>query len=462
MSNTRRHCVAVVAAGLVICAVRPALAVNNSLFAAALNSISEDDLYKHVEVLADDVYEGRAAGSRGGHAAGQYIIDLLKQHDLTPAGEQGDYAQPFSDDCRNLLAKLPGDDPAMENEWIVVGAHYDHVGYGKQSNSYGPYGQIHNGADDNASGASVMLELIEAFAKSGLKTRRSILFAFWDAEERGLVGSKHWIAQPTVPIDNVKLDITIDMVGRLRDERLQVLGTRSGYGMRRLFSNADDDSMLLDFSWELSANSDHWPFLEHGVPIALMHTGLHSDYHRPSDDVEKINRAGMRKVSRYLFTALVQVANAEQLPKFRSAVRRENERMRRELEQPKPLASLAAWPADLERPRFGATWRADEAEPGSVFLTRVVTGSPADNAGLKVGDRINAFDGQPFADSDALFDAMRAQLDAGTQQLSLLIERNGHVRNVVVPLAPPTPPAPPQRQVTKAADRDATGAPLGN
>ena len=233
---------------------------------------------------------------------------------------------------------LPGDDPSLEREVIVVGAHYDHVGYGKSSNSRGPHGQIHNGADDNASGTSAVLEIIEAFAKSGLKTRRSILFAFWDAEERGLVGSKYWISHPTVPIDRVKLDITIDMVGRLRDERLLVLGTRSGYGLRRMLCSSVGDSLSLDFSWELSANSDHWPFLEHGIPIALVHTGLHSDYHRPTDDVEKINRAGMREVCRYLFTAVVHVANADRLPTFRNAARRENDKMRRDLERPLPAS----------------------------------------------------------------------------------------------------------------------------
>ena len=93
--------------------------------------------------------------------------------------------QTFNDDCRNILVLQPGDDPQLRDEVIVVGAHYDHVGYGNSNNSFGPIGKIHNGADDNASGTSVLLETIEAFARSGLKTRRSILFAFWDGEEAG-------------------------------------------------------------------------------------------------------------------------------------------------------------------------------------------------------------------------------------------------------------------------------------
>src|SRR3954452_2191527 len=196
-----------------------ATAVNNAFYAAAMESITADELYHYVEVLADDVYEGRASGSRGGHAAAQWLIQQLRPFQLTPAGNNGGYVQTFSNDCRNILALQPGDDPQLQNEVILVGAHYDHVGYGSANNSYGPIGKIHNGADDNASGTSAVLETLETFARSGLKTRRTILFVFWDGEERGLVGSRYWLSHPTLPIDRVKLDITLDMVGRLREER---------------------------------------------------------------------------------------------------------------------------------------------------------------------------------------------------------------------------------------------------
>src|SRR5204862_1648606 len=217
-----------------------------------------------------------------------------------------------------------------------------------------------------------MLETIEAFARSGLKTRRTILFAFWDGEERGLIGSRFWVSHPTLPIEHVKLNITLDMVGRLRDERLYLMGTRSGYGMRRLFSDPVDDSLALDFSWDIKANSDHWPFIEQRIPIALLHTGLHSDYHRPTDDAEKINRQGLREVCCYLFAALVRVANEDRLPTFRDAVRHDTESTRRGLEEPLPPASLSNWPANQTPPRLGMSWREDDAEPGSVFLVRVV------------------------------------------------------------------------------------------
>jgi hypothetical protein len=412
-----------------------AAAVNNALYAAAIESISTDELYHYVEVLADDVYEGRASGSRGGHAAAQWLIQQLRPFQLTPGGTDGGYEQKFNDDCRNILVLQQGDDAQLQNEVIVVGAHYDHVGYGNRNNSFGPIGKIHNGADDNASGTSAMLEAIEAFARSGLKTRRTILYAFWDGEERGLVGSRYWMAHPTLPINRVKLNVTLDMVGRLRDERLYLMGSRSGYGIRRLFSDPVDDSLSLDFSWDIKANSDHWPFIEQRIPVALLHTGLHSDYHRPTDDVEKINRQGLREVCRYLFAALVRVANEEQLPVFRDAVRRESENLRRSFEQPLPKASLERWPSDLPTPRLGISWREDDAEPGTVFLVRVVEGTPAAAAGLQVDDRIDELDGRSFADAATFQTAIHQLLDSARPGFKMLIERRGHIRTISIKMS---------------------------
>jgi hypothetical protein len=430
MKNQRTlHCGACV---VVFVFVSRVAAVNNAAYTAALESITADELYHTVEVLADDIYEGRAAGSRGGHAAAQYLIRQLKDCRMKPAGTDGGLTQTFSGECRNILLLQQGDDPKMQNELIVVGAHYDHVGYGSRRNSFGPIGKIHNGADDNASGTSVLLETIQAISRSGLQTRRSILFAFWDAEERGFVGSQYWLSHPTLPKERVRLDVTLDMVGRLRNERLYLFGTRSGYGMRRLFSDPVNDPLWLDFSWDVTANSDHWPFLEQRIPVAVLHTGLHSDYHRPSDDADKINREGMREVCRYCLAALVRVANEDRLPKFRDAVRRETESNHRELEQPLPKASLENWPANEPRPRLGISWREDDAEPGAVFLIRVVDGTPAAAAKLAVGDRIEELDDRPFADAAEFERGIHALLDSSRPQFNMLVERRGHVRTVTI------------------------------
>jgi hypothetical protein len=289
--------------------------------AAALDSITAEGLYEHVEVLADDEYEGREAGSRGGRAAGRYIVEQLRDYDLTPAGRDTGFYQPFDDGYRNILALRPGTDPQLADEVIVVGAHYDHLGHGIKGASRGPSGQIFNGADDNASGVAVLLEIIDALAESDLATRRSILFAFWDAEEIGMLGSRHWLDHPTVRVQRVRLKLSVDCVGRLSDGQLYILGAHSGHGLQRLLSGPADgeyDSPLeLDFTWDAEANSDHWPFLKRKIPAVLLHTGSHADYHRPTDDVEKVNREGMRDVGRYLLSVLVRAADADQLPEFR-------------------------------------------------------------------------------------------------------------------------------------------------
>ncbi len=159
--------------------------------AAALASITTDQARAHVQVLADDTFEGREAGSRGNRAAGIYIVDLLKKWGLKPAGTAGTYYQ-SGNGSTNILAIVEGRDEKLRDEVILLGGHYDHVGYGTNRNSYGPTGFIHNGADDNASGVAALLEVAEALAQLPEKPARSILLAFWDGEEKGLLGSKYW------------------------------------------------------------------------------------------------------------------------------------------------------------------------------------------------------------------------------------------------------------------------------
>lgn len=448
MISTRQFVFANLSALTLLLIARPVGAANNTMLAAAIESITAGELYEHVEVLADDVYEGRAAGSRGGHAAAQYIVQQLRQTGLEPAGTRGDYFQTFNRNWRNILVLHRGDDSELEDELIVVGGHYDHVGYGNQDNSYGPTGRIHNGADDNASGVAVLLETIEAFGASGISTRRPILFAFWDGEERGLVGSTHWLQSPTLPDTNVKLAITVDMVGRMQGGRLYMFGTRSGYGLRRLLSgplpdstidpmdgNGGSDPLWLDFTWEVVDNSDHWPFLQRRIPAVLLHTGLHRDYHRPSDDVEKVNRDGMRDVARYLTALSIKAANENELPAYRREFRRESISAQRAMERPLERRSLANWPSNRPRPRLGISWREDKAEPGSVLVTQVVDGTPAHAAGLAVHDRIYELDDRPFSDAAEFQSAITALLEANKPELRFLVERRGNLRTIVVTMA---------------------------
>ncbi|MGD9647402.1 MAG: M20/M25/M40 family metallo-hydrolase [Pirellulales bacterium] len=373
-----------------------------------LMSIQRDDLQRHVLVLADDTYEGREAGSRGGRAAGGYLHSKFQELKLTPAGTRGSYYQSFGNGNRNILGLIEGSDPALKDEIILIGAHYDHVGYGTLQNSFGPTGRIHNGADDNASGTSALVEVAEAFIAMGTPPRRTLLFALWDGEEKGLLGSKHWLASPTIPLSRVKLAVNLDMVGRLRG-KLEVLGSRTSYDLRRAVSLANRDiGLKLDFTWELKEDSDHWPFYERGTPILMFHTGLHDQYHRPSDDVEHIEFDGMRQIAELLYRTLNDIASEEQVAGFRSLARRESAYDRRQLERP-----LAAMP-----PRLGTRLRVDPAS-GEVSITSVEPNSAASRAGVLAGDRLVRIGGADVTDLATL----RKRIWAATSPLVLEVQR---------------------------------------
>jgi len=398
-------------------------AAENLWLDTARASITTGELSGHVGVLADDTLEGREAGSRGGRVAAKYIIDRLKEAQLIPAGKNDRFTQPFGRNYQNLLALIEGSDPELRDEYLIVGAHYDHVGYGNGRNSFGPIGYIHNGADDNASGVAAVLEVIDAMVGTEFRPRRSILFAFWDGEEKGLLGSKHWASQPTLQLDAVRLAINIDMVGRVDGGRIEVGGTRTGAGFRRLFSSPSlSAGTWLDFSWEYKDNSDHYTFFQAGVPSLYLHSGLHDDYHRPSDDVEKLNVEGMREISRYLLEKLSELADAQQLPTFRSQARFENPQVQQRTEKPLP-----AMPS-----RLGFQWDYIDGPTGVAVIRRIGSHLPAFQVGLRRGDRIVALEGQPLtSDAQIPTAALRNEKELRMQVMSVGSDQR---REVTVPL----------------------------
>ena len=144
--------------------------------------------------------------------------------------------------------------------------------------------------------------------------RRTILLAFWDGEEQGMLGSKHWVSKPTVPLKQVKFMINVDMIGRLRENKMDIIGTRSGLGMRKWLSEQNQSTNLrFNFVWELKGNSDHYVFFQQRIPVIMLHTGLHDNYHRPSDDPETINREGLQRITRMIFNITLDLANSDQV-----------------------------------------------------------------------------------------------------------------------------------------------------
>ena len=384
----------------------------------ALHSIKSSDVEAHIGVLADDSFEGREAGARGGRAAAGYITEQLKKFGLQGAAGGGSYYQPFQRGYRNILAQLPGSDPQLSKEVIILGAHYDHVGYGTRSNSFGPTGYIHNGADDNASGTASLLELAEAFAALPTPPKRTLVFAFWDAEEKALRGSKHWLAHPTLELSQIKLFINMDMIGRLRKEHVEVYGTRTSKRLRQMLSRQNTDlNLRLDFTWEMKENSDHYPFYERRIPTIMLHTGLHDDYHRPHDDAHKINFAGTQEITRLIFRFASHVGDRDSIAGFRLAARREFPRSRQQMESALPK----------KQPRLGIQWRRNAEK---IMITHVVPRSAAATAGLKVGDQLLTFSGQSLLD-DALF---RQHVLAAPTDTTMTIRRENTLEAVEVPI----------------------------
>jgi hypothetical protein len=400
--------------------------------AAAHASIQATDASRHVHALADDALEGREGGSRGGRAAGAYIVTALETLALQPAGDNGTFYQGFGG-MRNILALVPGADPGLAHELVIVGAHYDHVGYGNASNSYGPTGYIHNGADDNASGVAGLLELAEALGHLPSRPRRSILIAFWDGEEKGLLGSYHFLrVRPAAlaPFTTV-FSVNLDMIGRLRGERLEVYGARTAAGLRMACLEANARANLeLSFDWEIVDDSDHYPFIAAKIPTVMFHTGLHDQYHRPSDDAHLVNFSGIEPVTRLVLDFVTMIADDPRPPRaFRGQCRTESAATRRGLEMPAPEVVTSG-----PRPRWGVGTRGDACEPTAPIVVRVTAGSPMAAAGVLLGDRIVAIDGLPLVDQRD----MLAKLSAAPDRVEIDVDRKGRRLRLTAHAVPTT------------------------
>jgi len=267
-----------------------------------------DKMKMEVEYLSSDNLEGRATGTDSEQLAAQFIIGKFIEYGLIPKGDNG-YYQCFeasvhdNPHVQNSRKKISGCNVVgyIDNdskETIVIGAHYDHLGYGHfGSLSNGSY-EIHNGADDNASGVSVLINLISAVQEID---DYNFLFIGFSGEEHGLLGSSYYVKNSTIDLKKVKYMLNFDMVGRLnQDNKLLVNGVGTSIAWEDLLNESNNFGFDLKFSSSGMGASDHNSFYLMNIPVLHFFTGQHKDYHKPSDDSDKINYKGMYLTFRYV------------------------------------------------------------------------------------------------------------------------------------------------------------------
>lgn len=294
----------------------------------------------------------------------------------------------------NVIAELPGTDPALAARYIVVGAHYDHLGLGGQ-NSLAPdqRGQVHHGADDNASGASGVLELADALAHSPEHPRHSVIFICFAGEELGLLGSAYYVNHPSFPLKQTSAMINLDMIGRVSNNRLYVGGTGTSPGFQQIAAEANRTPKFdISYSFSGYGASDQTSFAVHEVPVFFFFSGLHSDYHKPSDTWDKIDAASGARVVWLVSNVITALDALKDKPQY---VRVAN-----------PVSSSGG--GGGYGPYFGSIPDFGQVEHGGVKFSDVRDGSPAGKAGFKAGDILVEFDGKKI---DNLYDftyALRA------------------------------------------------------
>ena len=315
------------------------------------NSINNTDLYKHIEVLSSDSLEGRETGKPGQKMAAEYIANQFKKIGIPPY-KRKTYYQKFKvkserhickcDDCdltffkrifkanqtikgENVLGYIEGSD--LKDELLIITAHYDHLG---KHDSL-----IFNGADDDASGVSAALEIAEAFMlakKEGNGPRRSILIMPVSGEEKGLLGSRYYTDNPIYPLENTVANLNIDMIGRLDDwhdngNYVYLIGSdRLSYDLHDLNEKINNEYIGIDLDYRFNDKddpnryyyrSDHYNFAKNNIPVIFYFNGVHEDYHKPSDTIEKLDFDKINTITKLIFLTAWEIANRDDRIKLR-------------------------------------------------------------------------------------------------------------------------------------------------
>ena len=366
-----------------------------------LNAQRQDDMRQAVEYLASQELGGRYPGTQGDTLASEFITKQLRKLKLTPIvkgkkdkGYYHDFTYGKEEErtTHNIIAVLPGKDKRLKNEYIVVGSHYDHLGLGgKNSGSRRPDTLgVHPGADDNASGDAVVLELAKYFNK--VRAKRSIIFAFFGAEEQGLLGSKaflEWMKQNDDKRINLPKDkngivamVNLDMVGRMRDNAMSVSGTGTSSTFKAMAERVAAETHLnISCTPDGYGPSDHASFVAADIPVLFLTTGGHMEYHTPDDVPSTLNYDGMQQTLEFSRELITRLANMPETPDYISVPSSNT------MKHAKFKVTLGLMPDVMGASRIPGL-RADI----------VVAGKPAHEAGIRSGDIIQEIDGKPVKD----------------------------------------------------------------
>ncbi len=376
----------------------------------------QDDMRQAVEYLASQELGGRYPATIGDTLASEFIVGKLRSLKFKPIVKGKKKTGFFHDftygktekrTTHNIIAVLPGNDKHLRNEYIVVGSHYDHLGMGGEgSGSRRPDTLgVHPGADDNASGDAVVLELAKHFKKVG--SPRSIIFAFFGAEEQGLVGSKFFLEwmkhgddrRINLPADEkgIVAMVNLDMVGRMRDNAMSVSGTGTSSGFKTMVEDvAERNHLRVTCIPDGYGPSDHASFVAVDIPVLFLTTGGHMEYHTPADVPSTLNYDGMQQTLEFSQELISRLASMPDTPDYI------NVPSSQKMSHSKFKVTLGLMPDVM-----GAS-----SVPG-LRADIVVAGKPAHNAGIRSGDIIQEIDGKPLKDIEEYMERL-SELTPGT------------------------------------------------
>lgn len=370
-----------------------------------------------VNFLASDSLKGRETGTVNELMAAGYLAKRMENLGLSPAGKADTYFQTFTfkpkKDPHQQIQYVEASDSTITGtnvigfidnkaeKTVILGAHYDHLGMGGQGSLYRGEAAIHNGADDNASGVAVLLQLAQKLKKSKLKGNNYLIMAF-SGEEIGLLGSNYFAKNPTVDLEDVNYMINMDMVGRLRDSKvLSVSGTGTAPIWPQVLNSTNQDFELV-LKESGVGPSDHTSFYLQDIPVLHFFTGQHEDYHKPTDDAEKLNYEGMEKITSYIMEVITELNDDDKLA-FRKT-KNESE------EVPRFKVAMGVIPDYLY-------------DGEGMRIDGVSEEKPAQRAGLQKGDVVVQMGDSTVTDMMSYMRALSAFEEGDST--SVVIDRNG-------------------------------------